>query len=42
LHGLEQAAVQAVRRFRFRPARDRAGRAVPCVIVWKYTFQIQR
>jgi protein TonB len=41
-HGLEQAAVQAVRRFRFRPGRDRAGRAVPCVIVWRYTFQIQR
>jgi len=40
--GLDEAAVRALKRFRFKPARDRAGRSVPCVIVWRYTFQLDR
>ena len=41
-YGLDDAAVRALKRFRFKPARDRGGRAVPCVIVYRYTFQLDR
>ncbi len=41
-HGLDEAAVKALKRFKFKPARDRGGRAVPAVIVWKYTFRLDR
>jgi protein TonB len=40
--GLDQAAVKALRHYRFKPARDHGGRAVPAVIVWRYTFQLDR
>jgi periplasmic protein TonB len=40
--GLDEAAVKAIRKFKFKPARDRAGRSVPAVIVWRYTFQLDR
>jgi periplasmic protein TonB len=41
-YGLDEAAVKAIRKFRFKPAKDRGGRSVPSVIVWKYTFQLDR
>jgi periplasmic protein TonB len=41
-YGLDEAAVRAIRQFRFKPARDRGGRAVPFVIVWRYTFELNR
>jgi protein TonB len=40
--GLDEAAVKAIRKFKFKPAKDRGGRSVPSVIVWKYTFQLDR
>jgi protein TonB len=41
-YGLDEAAQTALRRFRFTPAHDRAGRPVPCRIVWRYTFALDR
>jgi len=41
-YGLDEAAIKAIRKFKFKPARDRAGRSVPAVIVWRYTFQLDR
>ena len=38
--GLEQAAAAALRKFRFRPARDHAGRAVPVRILYSYLFRL--
>jgi protein TonB len=40
--GLDQAAAAALRKFRFQPARDHAGRAVPVRIVYSYIFRIDR
>jgi protein TonB len=38
-HGLDEAAVAALRRFRFAPARTADGRAVACRITYAYAFE---
>jgi protein TonB len=40
-YGLDEAAAQALSRFRFRPARDHADRAVPVRILYSYTFRLR-
>jgi len=39
-HGFDEAAAQALRRFRFSPARTSDGRAVPYRITWDFRFSI--
>jgi len=38
--GLDRAALTLVKRFRFRPARDHLGRAIPTYVIW--TFHVSR
>lgn len=39
-HGFDEAASQALRRFRFAPARTSDGRAVPYRLTWDFRFSI--
>ena len=39
-HGFDEAAAQALRRFRFAPARTSDGRAVPYRLTWDFRFSI--
>jgi periplasmic protein TonB len=41
-HGMDEAAMQALAKSRFRPARTVDGRLVDQVITWKYDFQSER
>jgi periplasmic protein TonB len=41
-HGMDEAAMQALAKSRFRPARTADGRTVDQVITWKYEFQSER
>ncbi len=41
-HGMDEAAMQALAKSRFRPARTVDGRVVDQVITWKYDFQSER
>jgi TonB family protein len=41
-HGFDEAAMRAVRKFRFKPAMTSDGKAVPCSIPWKFRFETDR
>jgi TonB family protein len=37
-YGLDEAALDAIRKFRFRPAQDKDGNPIPFLFVYRYTF----
>ena len=41
-HGMDEAAMQALAKSKFRPARTVDGRIVDQIITWKYDFQSER
>jgi TonB family protein len=41
-HGFDEAAVKAMRQFRFTPCRTHQGEPVDCLITYTYTFQTPR
>jgi TonB family protein len=38
-YGLDEVAIETARRYRFHPARDAAGRAVPAVLGWRIVWE---
>jgi TonB family protein len=41
-HGFDEAAMKALKLFRFKPAMTSDGKAVPCSITWKFRFEADR
>ena len=41
-HGFDEPAREALKKFKFTPARTSDGKAVPTNIMWKYTFELGR
>jgi TonB family protein len=39
-HGFDEVAKQALRQFKFSPARTADGKAVPYSLTWRYTFEL--